>query len=432
MLISYKSILKEAWRISIANPFLLLFGVFASFFSLENVYEIILSQINQARQSGEFFFKISSLYQDQIAFFDRHVYNLNLLRFNFTSYLIFILAGAAIMLFIWLAFTSQIYIIRSSALFYHGKNIAKNQTFFHSQEKFWPVFFLNIIVKLVIFAGFIILSLPLLYFILTKNFASLFYANIVFFLLFTIFAVVMSFIAAYATNYIVLKNYNIFESLSAAWKLFAQNIFISLEMAFILFLLKIVSLIAIFSCFLIFFGPLSLLLFYSFISTDLLGVVLSITLIILSFIIVSLLINAFFTVFYLSSWTITFIKLTEETLIGKILNLVYNIPSLFKDLAGRYGLGINKRTLKKEAIKLSKATEKQAKIISKELGEKYKEYKPVAIKQGKILAKKIQTEYRKIEPDIKKQANKIVKKIAAQVKAKPAASKKPKKTTKSK
>lgn len=413
MYISYRQILKQAWQITIANKFLWGFGIFAAFVSLENVYEIIMSQLVQAENPASFYQKIINLSATQMLYINKGLDALSLFKFDWFGLLAFMVFGAIVIFLIWLALTSQIFIIKSSAQLYHRKKVITSLTFHQSDEKVWSVLILQILTKLIIYAGLVALSLPLIYLILTNQTSALIYANIVFFLLYIIFSVIISFLAAYATSFIVLKNLHVLEAISAAWKLFTKNLLISLEIATILFGLKILSLIIIFSLFMLFLMPLGVILLFSIAGGDLLATVLSLTILILAFSLISLFINSLFTVFYLSAWTITFIKITEDTLFGKILNWLNNLPQYLKGLAKKQKIVINEKRIKQQAAEIAQVAQSQAKVLGRELDEKYTQYKPIIKKQSKKMLKQAQTAYIKYQPVVKKESVKLAKEINA-------------------
>ncbi len=409
MKISYSLILKEAWQIAVKNKILWLFGLFASFISLEAVYEVILGQLNQARNTEILHQEILNLGQNQNLFLNKYLEFFNLLPQDYSAYLFFIAVAIAVILFIWLIFISQIAIIFSSAQKYLRNNLKINEILSASNEKFWAVLSINILIKLFLYAGFLALSLPLLYSLLTQNQQALIAANLIFFVFYTIFAVIVSFLAAYATNFIVLKDLHILEAIKEAWHLFAKNITISLELAFVLFFLKVLSLIFICCLFFLAFVPLFAIFILALSNGSLVGIVMSLTLLILFFLVIALLINSIFTVFYLASWTITFIQLTENTLVGKISHFIKNLPTLFNKTAKKYNVEIDKKEIKKETDIIARQARKEAAVLAKKLEEKYTELKPKAKKQGKILAKKIEEAYTDLEPKVKKQLKKEAK-----------------------
>lgn len=359
MHISYKAILKSALGIAWKNKILWLFGIFASFLSFEGVYEILISQINQARSREILYNSVLNLYSNQKLFINKSIYFLNLLSGDYGTYLLFVLAGALVALFLWLAFVSQIFIIKSSFLFYKNRKVLNGKIFYASTNKFWPVLGINILTKLFLYAGFIAFSLPLFYSLFVQNQTAIIASDVFFFILFTLLAISVGFLTAYAINFIVLRDLSIIEAIKESWQLFSKNITISLEIAFILFLLKIVSLIVIFSLFLLSLGPLAILLFVSLSSNSPLGFALTLALSILIFTLISILINSIFTAFYLASWTITFIKLTEEKLFGKITGFIKRIPAVFKKSAK------NEKNRELVASQKSKRTKINTKKISK-------------------------------------------------------------------
>lgn len=416
MYISYKDIFKSAWKITVSNRVLWIFGLLASFISLENVSEIIMTQYNSLNNAGDLYLQLKNLANLQSGIIDKSLTNLSLASQSLGSYISFILFGALLILVIWVAFTSQIFMIKSAAALYRGKKLLPLNTFQASDGHFWPVFTINLLTKLVLYAGYIALSLPLLYMLLMNNINGIFAANLFFFLVFTALAICLTFISAYATNFIVLKNYHIFEALDAAWHLFKKNILLSIEVSLILFFLKLISLIIIVCLGLLFILPISLILVMTWSVKDIIGIVMGLTLLILALLIIYIFVTAIFSAFYLTAWTITFIKLTEETIMGKIFEYIKTIPGQVEALTKRLNISINKKAAKKITKKLISQTEFGARDLAKNLAEKYVEYKPVAIKQSKIVSKKIQAAYEQYEPKLAKQANEMIAQLSKDAK----------------
>jgi len=408
MHISYRAIFKSAWQITIKNKVLWLFGFFASFISLEAVYEVTINQIQQAQNLQSLQQKILNLYPSQVAFINAKIYFLNIISEDYRSYLFFIFCMTAFFLLLWVIFTSQIYIIKNAVSLYKNKKIASSENFRQSNEKFWSVLGINVLSKIFLYVGFLALSLPLLFLFLTQNFTASVFAYIIFLILFILLAIVTGFLTAFATNFIILKDLNILEAIRSAWQLFSRNILISLEIATLLFLLKIFSLIIVLCIFALFLIPLLLVLMVVLMNQSILGLIMSLTLIILTLLIIYFWAAAVYTVFYLSSWAITFIKLTEESLIGKIIYLIQSIPSLFRKKAKEYNIKLDKKEIKQQAIKLAKKARLETKIISKKLAKKYIELEPQVKKQSKKIAKKLNSAYLRFEPKVEKEIKKFI------------------------
>lgn len=354
MQISYSNIFKIAWQITVKNKILWIFGLFASFISLESVYEVIIGKINQIRNVEEFQQAISNLTSDQFNFLNQQFFLLNLSSQNYYRSLIFVLVAFLFLFLLWLIFTSQIFIIKSASSIYHTRKISFLKIFSHSNDKFWSVFSINILSKLILYTCFIALNLPLLSLILFQKYYLTISASIIYFLIYIFLAIIISFITAYATNFIIVKNLSILESIKEAWLLFSANITLSLEIAFILFCIKFLSLILVLCSFLLLLIPMMILLLISIVNNSLLGFIMSVTLIILALLLTLALVSSLYTVFYLCTWTITFTKLTEESFLSKTVYFMQNMLARFKNIAGKLGFKIDKNKIKKTGENFSK------------------------------------------------------------------------------
>jgi hypothetical protein len=408
MQISYSNIFKIAWQITVKNKILWIFGLFASFISLESVYEVIIGKINQIRNVEEFQQAISNLTSDQFNFLNQQFFLLNLSSQNYYRSLIFVLVAFLFLFLLWLIFTSQIFIIKSASSIYHTRKISFLKIFSHSNDKFWSVFSINILSKLILYTCFIALNLPLLSLILFQKYYLTISASIIYFLIYIFLAIIISFITAYATNFIIVKNLSILESIKEAWLLFSANITLSLEIAFILFCIKFLSLILVLCSFLLLLIPMMILLLISIVNNSLLGFIMSVTLIILALLLTLALVSSLYTVFYLCTWTITFTKLTEESFLSKTVYFMQNMLARFKNIAGKLGFKIDKNKIKKQAKILAKKTKIEAEIVGNKLAEKYIEYKPIVEKQSKIWYKKSHQSYLKAKPKVKKAINDLL------------------------
>ncbi len=417
MQISYSNIFKIAWRFTIKNKILWIFGFFASFLSLESVYEIILNNIYQVRNLEDFQQKIANLTTDQFNFLGQQFFLLNISAQDIYRSLIFMLCIFLCLFMLWLIFASQIFIIKAAASLYHTKRFKSLNIFSHGNDKIWQVFSINILSKLVLYACFIALNLPLLFLFFQKEYLTI-SALIVYLLIYIVLAIIISFITAYATNFIIIKNLSILEAIKEAWLLFSANIALSLETAFILFCLKFLSLIIILCTFLLLLVPLTILLLITYVTNSLLGFILIATLIILALILIWALGSSLYTVFYLNTWTITFIKLTEVSFISKSLYFAQKVLLLSKNIANKLGFKFDKKEMGRQAKIIAKKTKAEAEIIGSELAKKYIEYKPIVKKQSKILYKKAVKEYQKAKPKIKKSIFNFINFKAKKTKAK--------------
>ncbi|MFA5188112.1 MAG: hypothetical protein WC460_01975 [Patescibacteria group bacterium] len=422
MQIFYGDIFKNAWRITLRHKILWFFGLFASFLSFESIFEIIGNQIQQTQNLNNFWQTITNTFAQQMQALNQNIFFLDKISQDPSAYFIFTLALLLIIFFLWLVFSAQIYIIKYAVLVYKNKKVKPAAIFRQSQAYFWKVFGINILSKLLIYAGFVILSLPLLYLIINQQITSLIIADILFLLLYIISAIIISFLTAYAVNFIILRDLHIFQAISAAWDLFASNIIISFEIAAVLFLLKIASFIIALCIFVLVLIPLFIIYLIAVASGSVIGLVMSLTLIILALLIIYFLSAAIFTVFYLSSWAIAFTRLSEEPLLAKLTHLLAKLPGLFRKTAKKYNVDIKKEDLQKHAMIIAKKTQAESKVIAQQIASKYIELKPEVKKQSKVMAKKIKAAYIKYKPRVAEEIKKIIlqqkrkNKIASQTK----------------
>lgn len=316
-MLSYRAILKQAWKISWRNKFLWFFGFFASLVSFTVESKIMSRSFNQ--ESG-----ISSL-NDLMLFISTGIFSadawgnaLNLFRTNpgtMALLILFLLIILAIVLFfIWLSVSSQISIINAVAKISKGaKEKLSIKTLLKSgQKRFWPVLWANVLISLLINALYLLITF-LLVLVLIKNQALTTILYGVLFIIFIPVSLFLSFIAKYAIASIILENKKFGLAVKDAWKLFFNNWLISIEMAVVLFFINIIIIILIslvsFMAFALFFGialavnmlASSLFLFWMFV---IIGFLLVLALMILG--------GSFLNVFQTSSWTDLFLQLKGE------------------------------------------------------------------------------------------------------------------------
>lgn len=316
-MLSYRAILKQAWRLSWKNKMLWFLGFFASLVSFTVETKIMSRSFNQ--ESG-----IASL-NDLILFISTGIFSanawhnaLNLFKSNpgtMILLIIFLLIILAITLFfLWLAVSSQIGIINAVAKISKKQNekLTIKNLLKGAQKRFWPVLFLNLAISLLINILFILISLLLIIVIIKSQiFTSILYGII--FIIFVPVALFLSFITKYAIAYVILEGKKFAPAIKEAWKLFFNNWLISVEMAIILFFINIIAIVLFsllsFIIFTLFFGialsmnmlASSIFLFWLFI---IIGFLLVMAVMVLG--------GSFINVFQTASWTNLFVQLKGE------------------------------------------------------------------------------------------------------------------------
>ncbi|MGE5425652.1 MAG: hypothetical protein ACM3PZ_01080 [Bacillota bacterium] len=313
---SYRFFLKQAWNITKNYRHLWFFGIFATFVAMSGEYQIIGRGLS-AEPGGIF---ASTGFMLLYSFFNPTFYAglRDLAASNLPAFLslltIILLTLALIILFAYLAVTSQAALVEQSARIISSKkkpaklSIPGGLT--AARPHFWKVLALNIIGWAAICLSFSIISLPLAFLFLTDS-AAITVAYLILFLIFVPIAISIALIIKYAIASRVLDGGGFTASMARGWKTFRDNWLVSFEMGVILFVINFLVGIATLIVISIFFLPLL------FISLQMLSpflTALSALLIIGVLIFTASVLN----VFQISSWTALYVHLQSRRGASKI------------------------------------------------------------------------------------------------------------------
>lgn len=316
---SYRNLLKQAWDITWKYKYLWFFGLFASLAaaggSIE--YQVLAQNLNQNLVDGTYFHLNNFLLIAELlrSFFvglgDLFQYNIWIILNALT---LLIITLTIIFVFVWLAISSQAGLIDSVKKILSAKKkepvLGVREGLASGHKHFWPVLGLNIIIKILVSFAFFIISLPLLFMIISDSS----YLLVVYTLLFIVFvpiAVSLSLMVKYAIAFKVLENKSFVASLEDGWKLFIKNWLVSLEMAIILFIISFLGgLMTLISLAILFFP-----LFFVGVAYQIYW--LAILMILLALVVV-VVIGSCLTTFQISTWTNLFIRLREKGGLAKL------------------------------------------------------------------------------------------------------------------
>lgn len=302
----YRNIIKESWLTMIRSKYLWFFGLFAMLLGNGGEYEILFRSIDKEE-------KVSILagFWEQSWEIVRNLPSVGHTLWTDPGGAFLVLLGWFIVLAIiafvaWLVNVSQAAIVDAVARQARDKENNLSIGLEKGIKFFWPVFFLNFTIKVLVAAGLFLLG----YFLNP-------YLNVLIFLLLIPFLIVSSFVAKYVIAYTVVRKEKLKEAFVSAIKLFKKNWLISLELAFILYLATAVFLtVFAFATFnvqkffevIVFAFPTAgfIILYY----------IQPIFLFLLFFFIVSLL-----SVFQITAWTKLFLELDSAGAISKIERL---------------------------------------------------------------------------------------------------------------
>ncbi|HOZ53608.1 MAG TPA: hypothetical protein PK142_02935 [bacterium] len=316
-MLSYRTVLKQAWKISWKNKILWFFGFFASLISFSAEFKVISRSLNQEMglqtlNNLKLFLNTGIFSKDSWLNFIELIKN-DPKSILFLVLVLILIAGVSIF-FAWLSTVSQISIINSVKNIINEKKekITIKNSIKNSNKSFWPVFLMNIVISLAINIIYLIISF-LFVLVIIKNQAT---ATILYGLVFIIFIAIslfLSFIIKYGIAYVVIEKEKFFLAIKRGWSLFFNNWLISIEMAIVLFFINLLAIILVsflsFIAFFLFFGlALSTTLIASpaiiFWTILIIGILVVLAIMALG--------GAILNTFQTSSWTDLFIKIKDE------------------------------------------------------------------------------------------------------------------------
>ncbi len=242
----YRKILNQAFLVSWQNKYLWFFGLFAALVG-SGGYEIVGQSLaansdnilwakdflNTGVISANTFGNIKNLAVSQ----PKDLLIIGMLLFVFLVVSAFLL---------WIATVSQTAIVAATKNIAADKDNSFNDNFKEGLNNFWPVFFINVFVKVAIFIVMLIINFPIIFGIFYGgdfSYGSLYVFSVV---VFVPILILFSFMMKYVIAYIVVKGDNLSIAIKRGWHLFRANWIISIEAAFILFLISFfISMLAI-------------------------------------------------------------------------------------------------------------------------------------------------------------------------------------------
>lgn len=322
----YRNILKQALSIAWHNKYLWFFGLFAVLLGNGGIYDILIRGFS-GNKSEKFFYNIQRI--SETGFFSLNTLtNIpQLFKTEPFSMIILFIVGlvilASICFLIWLIVVSQIALVNNSSIIIGNKQkkLGIRDGITSGTKNFWPVLWLNIINKIILYIIFLLLGLLVVDIVSKYGPLSINILYIILFIVFIPFAIIISFIIKYAVAYIIIKGDGLIMAIKKGLELFIKNWLISVEMALILFFINFVFGLAIILCVLIITVPFVFLavLFYKLLSVIGFWLIASIGLIILLFIIMAA--GAFLATFQIASWTKLFLELINKGGTSKILRI---------------------------------------------------------------------------------------------------------------
>jgi len=328
----YRPILAKAWSITKKFKALWFLGFFAAL-ATSGEFEVLFRALSDPElEDGAFqnlWIGFSNGWQEGISLtgdvwlgfytsLTNHPLNLVL------ALLILAAVVAFILFIIWLSVVSQIGLIHNVSLLNKNKKTTINEGIGVGIKNFWPVLAIDLTLKIILGFAVFILGREL---ILLNDLALT--GRIVYYLSFIIFvflAVIIAFLVRYQILYVVLKNKPFFQAMDDSWELFKRNWLVSLEMAFILFIVFFATTIIVtFITTILTATTMVVLPFYLGISVGLKILIAAVTFLLAVALVIFT--TAVLSVFEWSCWTILFTKLSASDGVAKIVRTYDRLAS---------------------------------------------------------------------------------------------------------
>jgi hypothetical protein len=240
----YRPILKSALNLSWRYKFLWFFGLFAALLGNGGEYNLVISNLAKIGKEASWLETLKYLFENNRLVIGA-VSLVELFKgFNLISLVILVLLALFFIFLLWLIVVSQAGLLSSICQLYQNKErvIGFWQTVRDGKRFFWPVLWFNIIAKVLIYLFLLLISAPLVYLYLIASSRGLWWFLITFlsFLILIPGTFVITLVLRYAIIRIVSgEGQGLRQAFAYGWVLFKKNWLISLETAFLLFIINI-------------------------------------------------------------------------------------------------------------------------------------------------------------------------------------------------
>jgi len=334
----YRPVLRRAWETTKKFKNLWVFGLFAVLASAGGEYEIISGGFYNSSQSGflwNFVDSFKSGWYEGLQLgggnFWHNLWNLFLTDYGILTLTLFITLFILILalLAVWLIIASQIALIKGGWLANKNKKMPLREGWNFANQNFWPVLGVSIISKIVFLALFGLLGLETWLLGGGGWLAVSLYA--LSFIIVSVAVLIAAFVFKYQMFYLVLRKQKFLPAFFRAWRLFAANWLISLEMALIMLGFYLSATILWIFAVLLFAGiPVIILPFYLSVLPATVKLALSILAALFALGSVLSIVSSL-TVFQWSGWVALFERLDdgeEVSKLSRVAEQIRNVPSM--------------------------------------------------------------------------------------------------------
>ncbi len=324
----YKRIITDAWRVAWQHKHLWVFGFLATAVGFGGVSEALFSSSDRVYA---FFPAITSGKSglQMLPGFATIKAIINFTSYPALSLLLFLaIMGTLVGVFLWMGYAAAGGLVHSIRKIERAGEPTFGEGLKLGAEKFWRVFGVNVLTQPIIFVGSMLTTTTLSVLMRDRTISSgIFYVGT--FILFVVLAVSASVAAIYATCFAIIKDKKLVPALQAGWKLLYDHWFVTLEMAFFLFLASLgIGITAVLISLIISVPFIFLLLVVAMMHLSAASVL---VLMVASALMLAMIVcvGSFITVFQVSAWTLLWSEMTERKPLPKLRRLARHISPHF-------------------------------------------------------------------------------------------------------
>lgn len=326
----YRVILRDAWRLAWTHKSLWIFGFLAAFLQAANVIELFARAFSRMSDDGAnlYTFLQNAYPGASLAGILETMKMENLATISGSGLLALGVLVAIFFFLLWIfgAAEAALTIAVSKKMPTHP---FLPKLFRAGRPFAWKIIGIHVLSRLLLAALFIVITLPL-FLVAQQTDAATYTLAFLAFVIFVPIALIVSFMTIYAVAGMVVNREPFWESVHAAWYLTRHHFLVSLETAFILFLVNIAGgiLVVLFALLLAF--PVSLLSMGALVTgSGNIIIALAVISLVLVFGLV-LLVGAIISTFQITTWILLYKRFAKGGAVSKLLRIAHAIPRYLK------------------------------------------------------------------------------------------------------
>lgn len=320
----YREVIKKSLNICWKNKWLWFYGFFASALGSGLAYEVFWKSFSNLGVVGENSGSYLPQIFGKISFFE---------SFRVWGLPWSIILTGLVLVIICLAVVF-VAVVSYGALIYAVKKISKGKAEFKESLKaglknFWYILGYAAFGKIITYVLIFIASLPLGWYLASGGIL----AFTVYFLIFIVTvaaSLVVTFLTVYASAGRVVLGEDFWESIKNGFAVFKRHWLVSLEMTVALFLLNIAAAMLLATAMIFLSVPFFILFLGAYLLNSSFAFWVVLVLALLVFGLATVLAGSFVSAFNLTSWTVLYFRIVDDTAVSKLVRLTKNLQTYFK------------------------------------------------------------------------------------------------------